>query len=88
MVAPAGEQPRHRAHVGGGEVSTTRKTKQPRLLPKAAPIREGDALTLDDLTTRYRCRCGNTVETGIKLDAVTCVRCGSAMKPTPERTPS
>jgi molybdenum cofactor biosynthesis enzyme len=59
----------------------TRKQKQPRLLPALAPIREADALTLDDLTTRYRCRCGNSAETGIKLEAVTCVRCGSAMKP-------
>jgi hypothetical protein len=61
--------------------STTRKTKQPRLLPALAPIGEGDALTLDALTTRYRCRCGNTAETGIRLEAVTCVKCGSAMKP-------
>ncbi len=59
----------------------TRKAKQPRLLPTNAPIREGDALTLDALTTRYRCRCGNTAETGIKLEAVTCTRCGNAMKP-------
>ncbi len=59
----------------------TRKTKQPRLLPALAPIREGDALTLDALTTCYRCRCGNTCTTGIRLDAVTCIRCGSAMKP-------
>lgn len=76
MVAPAGEQPRHRAGVGGREVSSmTRKTKQPRLLPALAPIGEGDALT-----TRYRCRCGNSAETGIKLDAVTCVKCGSPMQ--------
>ena len=61
-------------------MSATRKQKQPRLLPALAPIREGDALTPDALTTRYRCRCGNTAETGIKLEAVTCVRCGSAMK--------
>ncbi len=60
--------------------SMTRKTKQPRLLPKLAPIREADALTLDDLTTRYKCRCGNTATTGIKLEAVVCVRCGSEMK--------
>ncbi len=59
----------------------TRKQKQPRLLPALAPIREHDALTLDDLTTQYRCRCGNTCTTGIKLEAVTCIRCGSAMKP-------
>ncbi len=59
----------------------TRKQKQPRLLPAVAPIREGDAVTLDALTTRYRCRCGNTCTTGIRLDAVTCIRCGSAMKP-------
>ncbi len=82
MVAPAGEQPRHRAHVGGGEVSSmTRKTKQPRLLPRLEPIAETDALTLADLTTRYRCRCGNTAETAIKLDAVICTRCGNAMLP-------
>ena len=60
----------------------TRKLKQPRLLPNLAPIRADDALTLDDLTTRYRCRCGNTAETGIKLEAVTCTRCGAAMKAT------
>ena len=57
-----------------------RKAKQPRLLPKLEPIRAGDALTLDALTTRYRCRCGNTAETGIRLEAVTCTRCGQAMK--------
>jgi len=44
------------------------------------PIREGDALDFGDLTTRYRCRCGNTAETGIRLDAVVCVCCGAAMK--------
>lgn len=60
----------------------TRKTKQPRLLPKLAPIREGDALTIDALTTRYKCRCGNTAETGIRLEAVVCTRCGAAMKAT------
>ncbi len=59
----------------------TRKQKQPHLLPALTPIQEADALTLDALTTRYRCRCGNTAETGIKLEAVTCIRCGSAMKP-------
>ncbi len=80
MAAPTRKQPRHRAHVGGGSVSATRKQKQPRLLSAFAPIREADALTLDDLTTRYKCRCGNSAETGIKLDAITCVRCGSAMK--------
>lgn len=58
----------------------TRKIKQPRLLPNLEPIRPGDALTLDDLTTRYRCRCGNSAETGIRLEAVTCTRCGAAMK--------
>ena len=59
-----------------------RKPKQPRLLPKLEPIREGDALSINDLTTSYRCRCGNTAETGIHLDAIVCTRCGSAMKPT------
>jgi Zn finger protein HypA/HybF involved in hydrogenase expression len=59
----------------------TRKTKQPRLLPRLEPIAETDALTLADLTTRYRCRCGNTAETAIKLDAVICTRCGNAMLP-------
>ena len=59
----------------------TRKAKQPRLLPATPPIREGDALDFADLTTRYRCRCGNTAETGIKLDAVVCVKCGSHMRP-------
>jgi Zn finger protein HypA/HybF involved in hydrogenase expression len=58
----------------------TRKQKQPRLLSVLAPIREGDALTLDALTTRYKCRCGNSAETGIRLEAIVCVRCGSEMK--------
>lgn len=58
----------------------TRKAKQPRLLSPLAPIREGDALSIDALTTRYRCQCGNTAETGIRLEAVVCIRCGSAMK--------
>ncbi len=50
MVAPTRKQPRHRAHVGGGEVSSmTRKTKQPRLLPRLEPIAETDALTLDEI---------------------------------------
>ncbi len=80
MVAPAGEQPRHRAGVGGGSVSTTRKTKQPRLLPALAPIAETDALTLDALTTRYRCRRGNSATTGIRLESIVCVKCGAAMR--------
>ena len=60
-----------------------KKSKQPRLLPKTTlkPIAEGDALTIDALTTRYRCRCGNSAETGIRLDEIVCVKCGSAMKP-------
>ncbi len=58
----------------------TRKAKQPRLLSATPPIREGDTLTFADLTTRYRCRCGNSATTGIRLEAVTCTRCGSAMK--------
>jgi hypothetical protein len=59
------------------------KAKQPRLLPKKIlePINEGDTLTFSALTTRYRCRCGNTLETGIRLDEVQCVRCGSRMRP-------
>lgn len=61
-------------------MTRTRKTKQPRLLPALAPIREADALTLDALTTRYRCRCGNSATTGINHEAVTCIRCGAAMK--------
>lgn len=64
-------------------MSTTRKTKQPRLLPRLEPIAESDALSLADLTTWYTCRCGNTAETGIRLEAATCTRCGSAMKPLP-----
>lgn len=60
----------------------TRKAKQPRLLSTTAPIRDGDALTCAALTTRYRCRCGNRAETGIKLENIVCVRCGSAMKAT------
>lgn len=59
-----------------------RKARQPRLLPKLEPIRNSDALSIDDLTTRYRCRCGNTAETGIKLEAVSCTKCGQAMKAT------
>ncbi len=58
-----------------------RKLTQPRLLPQLEPIRPGDALTIGDLITRYECRCGNRAETGIRLDAVTCVKCGAAMKP-------
>ncbi len=58
-----------------------RKQRQSRLLPKLAPIREGDALTIDALTTRYRCRCGNTAETGIRLDEIVCVKCGTRMRP-------
>lgn len=54
----------------------SRKNKQLRLLPKFEPIRDHDTLT-----TRYRCRCGNTAETGIKLEAIVCTRCGTAMKP-------
>lgn len=58
------------------------KATQPRLLPKTVlkPIGDGDALTFHDLLTRYRCRCGNTAETGIRLEAITCVKCGAAMK--------
>ena len=41
----------------------TKKGKQPRLLPNLAPIRADDALSINALTTRYRCRCGNTAET-------------------------
>ena len=59
----------------------TRRQKQLRLLSPHAPIREGDALSIDALTTRYRCRCGNTAETGIKLEAVVCVKCGAQMRP-------
>ncbi len=61
-------------------MTRTKKPKQPRLLPALAPIREADALTLDVLTTRYRCRCGNSATTGIRLEAIVCVRCGSEMK--------
>ena len=56
------------------------KFKQPRLLPALAPIREGDALSFEQLVTRYRCQCGNEVTTGIRLDAITCVKCGLAMQ--------
>lgn len=62
-------------------MTRTRKAKQPCLLPNLAPIRDGDALDIEALTTRYRCRCGNTAETGIRLDAMTCTRCGQAMRP-------
>lgn len=60
----------------------TRKAKQPRLLPKTVlePIGDGDALTLDALTIRYLCRCRRSAETGIRLEAITCVKCGAAMK--------
>ncbi len=61
---------------------TTRKAKQPRLLPNLAPIQDSDALGIDDLTTRYKCRCGNTAQTGIRLDEIVCTRCGAAMKAT------
>ncbi len=57
-----------------------RKAKQPRLLSPLAPVREGDALDFAALTTSYRCRCGNTAETGIKLDAVVCIKCGLHMR--------
>lgn len=59
----------------------SKKPKQLRLPPQLEPIRDNDTLTFDDLTTRYRCRCGNTAETGIKLEAIACTRCGTAMKP-------
>lgn len=59
----------------------TRKAKQPRLLPATPPIHENDTLTFDALTTRYRCCCGNTAETGIRLEAIVCVKCGSHMRP-------
>ncbi len=58
-----------------------RKAKQPRLLPATPPIRENDTLSFSDLSTLYRCRCGNTAETGIKLEAVVCVKCGTQMRP-------
>lgn len=59
------------------------KVRQPRLLPKTVlePIGDGDALTWGALTTRYRCPCGNTAETGVRQGAVTCTRCGAAMVP-------
>ena len=59
------------------------KVRQPRLLPKTVlePIGAGDALTWGALTTLYRCRCGHTAETGLRLEAVTCTRCGAAMVP-------
>ena len=59
------------------------KVRQPRLLPKTVlePIGDGDALTLEALTTRYECRCGNPVETGMKLEAFVCVKCGAAIVP-------
>ena len=69
----------------------TRKAKPPRTKEEAtAQIkhftrqrqRTLKALATGDLTTRYRCRCGNTAETGIRLEAVTCTRCGQAMKAT------
>ncbi len=62
-------------------MTRTKKAKQPRLLPNLAPIRAGDALGIEALTTRYRCRCGNTAETGIKLESVVCTKCGAAMRP-------
>ena len=58
-----------------------KKTKRPRLLPELELIKADNPLALDDFTTHYRCRCGNTAETGIRLEAVTCIRCGAAMKP-------
>ncbi len=59
----------------------TRRQKQPRLLSPHVPIHEGDALDFAALVTRYCCRCGNTAETGIRLEAVVCIKCGSAMRP-------
>ncbi len=59
-----------------------RKVKQTRLLSKLEPIAESDALSIDALTTRYKCRCGNTAETGIRLDEIVCTRCGTRMRPT------
>ncbi len=58
----------------------TKKAKQPRLLPNLASIRPGDALDINALTTRYKCRCGNSAETGIRLEAMTCTHCGAVMK--------
>ena len=54
-----------------GNERMTRKTKQSRLLSN----RMLEPIKADDLVTRYRCRCGNTAETGIKLEAVICTRC-------------
>ena len=57
-------------------------------------LKDDDALSAPDFLGRnppahlsirvtYRCRgCGNTVETGIRVDVVSCVRCGSRMRPT------
>lgn len=61
------------------------KVRQPRLLSRTVlePIGDGDALTLEALTTRHRCRCGHTAETGVRLEAITCVKCGAAMEPEP-----
>ncbi len=76
----AGQLPETGSLQGKDGKAYPRKQKPPRLLPALAPIREHDALTLDALTTRYRCRCGNTAETGIRLNEIVCVRCGSATK--------
>lgn len=57
------------------------RNRQPRLLPALEPIGEDGALSIDALTIRYLCRCGNTASTGLKLESITCMRCGLPMKP-------
>ena len=70
--------------MAGGELMP-RKAKQPRLLPRLEPITSSDGLTFADLITHYRCQCGHTAETGIKLEAIVCTRCGGTMRPTEAR---
>lgn len=67
------------------------RAKQPRLL-HPDPVTEHDALDAADFLRRnppaheriritYKCRCGNKLELHISAESVTCVKCGSRMKP-------
>lgn len=62
------------------------------LMPRKATPPITDGLSADDFLKRnppahetikvlYRCRCRNTAELHIQVEAVVCVRCGSRMRP-------